>query len=291
MRCEISAVIRFSAVFLMGCNAEPERTPHTRSSALGESGQPAYVLALGDSLAAGHQLAPERPGHCCGNDGYADQLHQALAASDPTLSLHVLGCGFETTTTMIKGGGSCRYERGSQLDEALHWIKGKNIFVVTIDIGANDVLACLQQPNPSDCLPSTFETVDTNLSKMLKKLRHAVGSEVSIIGMNYYNPLLAQWLSGPAGQRAAIDSQVSVVGPFNSLLEDVYLSQGANAVADVETAFASADFQTLVESPLGPIPLNVANICAHTWMCTAGDIHANTAGYAVIAARFLDVLQ
>ncbi|HZA51021.1 MAG TPA: SGNH/GDSL hydrolase family protein [Myxococcaceae bacterium] len=276
------------AVFLVGCVEPTEATGSSRSALSGDN---SYVLALGDSLAAGHQLAPERPGHCCTNDGYADQLHRALSASDPTLSLRVLGCGFETTTTMLKGGGLCRYERASQLEEALDWIKNKNPSLVTIDIGANDVLACLQQPNPSRCLPSTFETVSDNLSKILKKLRHAVGPEVPIIGMNYYNPLVAHWFNGPAGPETAIAYQKTIVGPFNDLLEGVYLSAGANAVADVESAFASADFT--IDSSLGAasIPPSVANICAYTWMCSAGDIHPNTAGYGVIADTFLALLQ
>jgi hypothetical protein len=33
----------------------------------------------------------------------------------------------------------------------------------------------------------------------------------------------------------------------------------------------------------GPVPTNVATICAWTWMCQLGDIHANDTGYAVMA--------
>ena len=53
-------------------------------------------------------------------------------------------------------------------------------------------------------------------------------------------------------------------------------------VADVATAFRSFD-QTPVTTAFGTIPTNVATICAWTWMCTRNDIHANDAGYAVLA--------
>jgi lysophospholipase L1-like esterase len=289
MRLQITAVLSCSAVFIVGCIAETERTEQTGSSKLALGGENAYVLALGDSLAAGHQVAPEEPGHCCSRDGYADQLHEALRVGNPKLRLHVLGCGGETTQTMIAGDGLCHYEHGSQLAEAVQWIKNKNIFAVTIDIGANDVLACLQQPNPTGCLPSTLSPdgkVAASLAEIVTTLRVAVGPDVPIIGMNYYNPLVAQWFSDPD---AAINSQRSVVGPFNSLLESIYRSKGATAVADVETAFAAADF-TMVQSPFGLVPMSVANVCAYTWMCSAGDIHTNTAGYRLISDAFLAVL-
>ena len=296
MRYQLSAALGCFAVFFVGCGGEPKLTQGSGSSALRFSGEISHVLALGDSLAAGHQLAPDEPGHCCGRDGYADQLYAVLGAANPKLRLHVLGCGSETTETMIHGGGLCTYENGSQLDDAVQWIKNKDISLVTIDIGANDVLACLRQPDPSACLPGTFSSVAANLATIVRALRAALGPDVPLLGMNYYNPMIAQWLKGTELDRqTAIASQTSIVAPFNDLLELVYLSQGATAVADVETAFASADFTsenpTMVEvAPGTSIPLTVANICAYTWMCSAGDIHPNTAGYALIADTFLHLL-
>jgi hypothetical protein len=32
-------------------------------------------------------------------------------------------------------------------------------------------------------------------------------------------------------------------------------------------------------------------VCAWTWFCTLGDVHANTAGYGVIAQAFEQVVQ
>ena len=55
-------------------------------------------------------------------------------------------------------------------------------------------------------------------------------------------------------------------------------------VADVSTAFRSTVTTPVTVPALGgAVPTNVATICAWTWMCQLGDIHANDAGYAVMA--------
>ena len=55
-------------------------------------------------------------------------------------------------------------------------------------------------------------------------------------------------------------------------------------VADVATAFRSTDTTPVTVPALGgSVPTNVATICAWTWMCQLGDIHANDTGYAVMS--------
>ena len=62
-------------------------------------------------------------------------------------------------------------------------------------------------------------------------------------------------------------------------------------LADVAAAFESDDFVTIVQSSQPPpndlLPVNVANICELTYMCDPApvgpDIHANDAGYSLIA--------
>jgi hypothetical protein len=67
------------------------------------------------------------------------------------------------------------------------------------------------------------------------------------------------------------------------------LRLGGFRVADVAGAFATTD-TTLVDGR----PVNVTRICAWTWMCAPAplgpDIHANRAGYAVIARAFRERL-
>ena len=114
--------------------------------------------------------------------------------------------------------------------------------------------------------------------------------------MNYYNPYLASWLDGPAGQELAVAAALAV-GGLNAILGSTYETADM-AMADVALAFASDDFVTLVNSsqpaPNQILPLNVNNICEYTFMCApepqGPDIHANDAGYALIAEAFLSVV-
>jgi hypothetical protein len=85
------------------------------------------------------------------------------------------------------------------------------------------------------------------------------------------------------------------MGPVNGLLRAIFEAAGA-AVADVEGAFSSYDFETLVELPgIGSVPLNVARICVWTWVCVppplGSENHANATGYGVIAEAFADQLS
>ena len=62
-------------------------------------------------------------------------------------------------------------------------------------------------------------------------------------------------------------------------------------VADVAGAFDTAKFTPTVPLPgAGNVPLNVARICAWTYMCAPApvgpNIHATPAGYQVLAAAF-----
>ena len=99
---------------------------------------------------------------------------------------------------------------------------------------------------------------------------------------------------GPEGQAFARASASQLLGPVNGLLRAIYEGSGV-AVADIERAFSSNDFDTLVDLPgAGAVPLNVARICMWTWVCAPAplgpDNHANADGYAVIARAYADEL-
>ena len=106
-----------------------------------------HYLSLGTSLAAGIQPGADGVNRLT-DEGYADQLHDIVAADYRKLKLEKLGCPGETTVSMI-GGGKCDYEEGSQLAQAvefLHAHKDK-VAIVSIDMGVNDVLVanCIAQ--------------------------------------------------------------------------------------------------------------------------------------------------
>ncbi|WP_051731977.1 SGNH/GDSL hydrolase family protein [Kitasatospora phosalacinea] len=253
-------------------------------------GRTAYYLALGDSLAAGYQSTPDG-GHVVGR-GYAQdlagELESRAARGHRALEFTDLGCPGETTGTMANGG--CPYPHsftGSQLSAAVAYLKAhrKDEVLVTIDIGANDVQRCaaggaLDLP----CALDGIERVRTGLDRILGELRAAAGPRTRIVGMNLYDPFLAAWVTGDLGKQLATAS-VELSDSLNGVIEGVDARHHV-PTADVAGAFATDAFAPTV--PLGgqQVPLNVARILQWTNMAR-GDIHANDAGYRVIADAFL----
>lgn len=257
--------------------------------------EPRYYLALGDSLAVGIQA--DAAGDSIATDqGYADQLFARVAPAIPGLQLVKLGCSGETTGTMINGG-VCAYDHGSQLDQAVAFLREHrdSVALVTIDIGANDLGRCLGAAGIDlPCAIGGAGAAAGNLAWILGNLRLAGGSDLQIVGANYYNPYLARWLQGPEGETLA-HSSVELQVLFNDLLERIY-GFFRVPVADVEQAFSTTDFSTTVTLPeVGPVPLNVARVCQWTWMCVPPprrpNVHPNVEGYGVIADTFEGLLS
>jgi lysophospholipase L1-like esterase len=251
-----------------------------------------YYLSLGDSLAQGIQPGPTgRNGPT--TQGYTDQLAGMLRTGVPDLRLVKLGCSGETTYTMIHGG-ICRYHAGSQLAEALRFVRQHrgSVALITIDIGANDPNSCvLHQPLSSmfGCLSTRIKQTERNALTILSKLRAAAGPKVLIVGMTYYVPELGLWPTGQTGKAIAILTDGYAAG-VNQLLVMRYHRFG-DRVADVFGAFRSTAFKAAgPQNPPSTVPPNVATICALTWMCTAKprgqNEHPNAAGYHVIALAF-----
>jgi lysophospholipase L1-like esterase len=272
------------AVVVTGCSVT---APHTRHRP-----PVSYYLSLGDSLAQGVQ--PDPAGTSVETRrGYADQLSAVLRSSRPGLRLVKLGCPGETTVTMVNGG-ICSYPGGSQLAAAVTFLRAHQarVSLVTIDIGANDADGCITRPtfaNFTSCLTKSVPQVTANLTKILTRLRQA-DPNGRIIAMNYYLPALAEWRNGLVGRAVARLSALAIVG-YNAVLANVYKAYRVR-VADVAGAFHTSDFTQQVTVPgLGRLPRNVASICQWTWECAAPprgpDVHANQAGYQVIARAFL----
>jgi lysophospholipase L1-like esterase len=267
--------------------------PATPGGSRATAAPASYYLALGDSLSQGVQ--PDAAGVSVETgQGYADQVYAALHPGHPALGLVKLGCPRETTSTMINGG-ICRYPVGSQLAAAVTFLRAHrgHVFLVTIDIGANDPEECGNWASLSkvaSCLITGIPHVVTNLATIIGRLRAAAGPGVRIAGMNYYVPALAEWREGTTGQAIARLSERLAVG-YNELLEQAYTRSGAR-VADVFGAFDSGNFGDRVMMPgIGAVPRNVALICQWTWACAVPprgpNQHANQAGYGVIARTFL----
>jgi lysophospholipase L1-like esterase len=245
-----------------------------------------FYLSVGTSLSVGTQ--PNLAGkNRRTQDGYASQLHAALAEESPKLRLVRLGCWGETTVTMIDGG-ICDYEQGSQLAQAVKFLEDHqgSVALVTIDMGANDIEPCGSLGGIDlECVAQALADVSANLPVILGALRAAAGPGVLIVGMNYYNPFLAAWFV----DQSLAEASAGFLALFNGLLGGFYTAFGV-PVADVAAAFASGDF---TPGP-GGVPINVLLICQWTWMCAAPpvgpNIHANVDGYRTVAAAFLGAM-
>jgi lysophospholipase L1-like esterase len=258
---------------------------------------PLYYLALGDSLSRGVQPDPNGQNHPT-DQGYADDLAAVGHLLLPQLQLVKLGCETEETTASMITGGRCSYDHGSQLAQAEAFLRAHRgaTVLVTIDIGANDLSRCINRATGAidmTCVQTTFQQAPANLATILARLRAAAGPRVPIVGMNFYDPFLAAWLQGPAGQAPARQS-VQLVVQYNDLLEAAYQGTGV-PVANVQDAFATTNFDDQVTLPaFGPVPVNVARICQWTWMCApppqGPNVHGRPEGYWVMAGAFVAAL-
>ena len=284
MGCARIALAVAAALAITGCSG---------SAAHSKAPPASYYLALGDSLSQGVQ--PNAAGTSVETrQGYANQVYAALLPDHPGLRLIRLGCPGETTSTMIHGG-ICRYRGGSQLAAAVAFLRAHraHMFLVTIDIGANDPEDCGGKSGLSqiaDCYVTDIPGAVSNLGTIMSRLRAAAGQGVRIIGMSYYLPALAEWRDGFGGEEIA-RLIARLATSYNGLLDHVY-GQYDVRVANVFGAFDTSNFGDPMTVPgIGTLPRNVALICRWTWECAAPprgpNQHANQAGYAVIARAFL----
>jgi lysophospholipase L1-like esterase len=282
-----------------GCDAVNELVDEIDD--IGNDAEVHYYLSLGTSLSVGVQ--PNSSGTLFPtDDGYPDQLFDTIrpafdagGAQPRELRLNKLGCPGETLKDLVDGG-SCPYIAGSQLDAAVDFLADNagRVHLVTIDMGANDFrnAGCIGATVDFDCVDAVSLKIATDLAAVLTALRDAAGPDTTIVGMNYYNPYLASWLEGAAGEALAVES-AQAVAVVTGFLQETYATAGI-PVADVAAAFRSDDFTNMAPAPNEHLPVNVANICEFTYMCDADpvgpDIHANDAGYALIASAFADIL-
>jgi lysophospholipase L1-like esterase len=262
-----------------------------------------YYLALGDSLSQGVQ--PNSSGQSLEtNQGYASDLFAYYRTRVRGLKLVDFGCPGDTTTSMLAGIGNaaaaqlfhCDRAHGSQLAAAVAFLTSHRgqVVLVTVDIGANDVDGCVNDPaNVLGCVTAGEAAISQDTPKILRAIKRAAGHGVVLAAMDLYDPLLADELQ-PASS------------PLNQLgAASLLLARGVNAdirSADVAAAFRTADVATAFDTyDVTPTPYNgvtvpadVVKVCALTWACAPApqgpNIHANAMGYSLIATTFESVI-
>jgi lysophospholipase L1-like esterase len=279
--------------------------------AAAQAAKPKYYVALGDSLSVGWQ--PNSAG--VGSEtsrGYTNQLLALKRRSIANLKLYKLGCAGENTSSMLGTGPKtfCQYSgdhrlgyskrrKGSQIAAAEKFLRTHRgqVAFVTIDIGANDVDGCATGGSVNFvCLNAGIASIKKNIPKISKRLRAAAGRGVTIVGMTLYDPFLYLHFDPNPTTHGLAQASVALAKNVNQAITDAHKKNGVTKVADVFTAFRTAD--TSLVSFTGPltnnqpqqVPRNVERICTLTWMCArppvGPNIHANATGYGVIANTF-----
>jgi lysophospholipase L1-like esterase len=153
---------------------------------VGAQEAPLY-LALGDSLAFG-----------VGADSPATQGYVALTA-EALRSGKYAASGIDLKNVSVSGATSGDILReGDQVDQAVAEIEARGeAEIISIDIGANDLLAlagnnspCLDEPSGKACqdaLAQTLVTLQRNFSTALQRLREAA-PDAEIYVLDLYNP-------------------------------------------------------------------------------------------------------
>ena len=233
--------------------------------------KPTYI-ALGDSYAAG-------VGASSSSDGYTPLFFSFLQDNkNESLSLRNLAVSGETTSSMIATG---------QLGVALAELRFRNqdsdpkndAFVITIDIGGNDVLDLVNEGQPcappasiSDAACQSAVTkelpiVSQNLAAILRTLRVAAGPSVKILILDYFNPY--------SGTGKPLEEAGDIVLPvLNSEIADVAATPGIDAqVVKTFGAFEGKGAQlTNINGP-------------------DGDFHPNNDGYRLLADLLIAAYQ
>lgn len=247
----------------------------------------AYYLALGDSLAYGYQQAKfnsqfPNVDPATFNTGYVDDFAAKLARLSPGIRVINEGCPGETSDSLITGNGPRKCATGggwpsvwlhhpytgSQLSDAIAFLTAhpRQTSPVTIDIGANDLLAteraCAGNPVCiSQQAPITIGHVAQNLGDILGQIR-AAAPTTEIIVMGLYNP-----------QFNLTGSDTLIESGFNSTMADV---------ASRFNAFFADPFPAINHGPA--YPDEQTSVCSQIAICTAlQDIHPFDNGYAAIA--------
>lgn len=230
--------------------------------------------------------------------GCVPSVYAGLHAEVPALQLENRSCPGETTASLLSGlsaEAQCasayrRLNRTSdQLHAAVRFLRTHEVDAITIDIGGKDIARCVSPAAVIDptCVSEVMVQAPANLSKILGVLRTAA-PHTPIVGMSYYDPFLALWITGvPSLQAIAVGSVALVVG-YNTALGAAYGGAGV-PVANVQDAF-----QTSNMALLGGVPTDVVEICQLAWSCASLgftpayiDIHPNTSGYTLIATTCL----
>jgi lysophospholipase L1-like esterase len=250
---------------------------------------PTYYVSLGDSYSVGFQPnAGSTPGYT------------VYVARHTGLTLVNFGCGGATTSSILNlvgcpdvlphTVGGVTYPTATQIAAAQAFLTAHrgHIGLITVTIGGNDVTACATQASPIPCVGAAVNSIKTNVTTLAAELRAAAGPNVPIIGSTYPDVILGSyvWPHNPPAASTVSLANLSVTAfklLINPALSNAYASAGGSLVdVTAATGAYTSLTRTVNTKTYGTIPVPVASVCALTWFCALGNIHARTPGYTLI---------
>lgn len=285
---------------------QPTTRPPTRPPTTSDGG--GTLLAIGDSLCTG-QLPEPKNTIFVSDEGYVDILYEYLQNEYDFDDILKVCCSGEDSSELIDASysvppsdGSNCYDNPetppSQLDAAVTALQSGTVRLMTISIGANDILSCVFSSNSQACAATQIEALVVNLLKILTTLSDATENMPPIVAMTPYNPILSFFLSEDENEQALVPiSQQAILG-LQTEAAKVYTQFG------VPTVFGNFVFDGLNETLVdGNVPQNVASICRYTGMCDETDsgfvleneelrdIHANPEGYEKLGIAHFEAVD
>jgi len=220
-------------------------------TALAKENKQVDYVALGDSLAAGatpyHKL----------DKGYVDFLVDRYEQSQFDVKLDNYGYPGYRTTHIVSELLNPANSKYAPLRESI-----KNAELVTIDIGANDLLANLNmiRQNPSTA-PDVLNTIAQNLYLILSEI-DKINPGIKVYVMGYYNPFPHL----PKQEQAAL---LPLLDTLNQTIEKI---ASANGDEFVPTAKVIKKYETV-------------------YVPNPDDIHLSIEGYKAVAKEFWKAIQ
>lgn len=250
-----------------------------------------YYVAVGASESLGVQPTGAGRRGLPTSHGYANAVLATQRDRWSGLQLVHFGCPGITAVAALQGGGPCIFASGSEISAAVDFLRshpGRTV-LATVDLGFNDLWPCLVHHTvDATCVTAALGRVSRALTVIVHDLRAAGGPHMKVVGLLHNDPYLAAYLNGPAG-RLFSSAALAVVNRFNTTLTDIYLRAGVQ-VANVPSAFSLGTSSPTMVAGHGKVPLDVAKVCALSWMCTKHNLHLNAAGYVAVASAITGAL-
>lgn len=291
LRLGVALVVSSVSALLLMSGVATAATHHRKRALPVVAGS--RYLALGDSVTFGYEEAQVSPA-----PDYSDAAsfigYPEMLASELHLKVTNAACPGETTSSMVNsaaqsngcesspGQPAVGYRlahplhvnyTGSQLAFAVSYLRShRNVRLVSLMIGANDGLMCLETTKDGCSsqaeLDAVVQTVTQNLHRILRAIRHHAHYQGQLVVVNYYSPVAA-YDTRTVLLNDAIDAAAR---PFHVAVADGF---GAFALADSHSAGNPCTAGLLTQ-------LGKPGACG---------IHPSYAGQAILASAIEQVIR